>query len=193
MNLENFSWNNNSRKFKKDAHALFGASNYHWINYPIEKMVEIYSSSNAKKVGVELHEIAAGLIKHKIMQPNVQKTFNMYVNDSIMLAMKPEQQLYFSDFFFGTADAIGIMEGVLHIHDLKTGKTPAKMDQLMIYAAFFLLQYQLIPADFKDIELRIYQSDEIKEYHPSDDELIHLMDKIVVANDILEQVKANLD
>lgn len=191
MSLEHFSWNDNSRKFKKDSHALFGASRYHWIGYSMDKMIELYSSQNAKKLGVELHETAAMLIKHKIFLPDVKKTLNMYVNDSILLAMRPEQQLYYSDFFFGTADAIGIMDGVLHIHDLKTGKIQANIKQLLIYAAFFLLEYNLIPRDFEDIELRIYQNDDILVNHPSNDELVPLMDKIVMADEVLSKLKIN--
>ena len=31
---------------------------------------------------------------------------------------------------------------ILRIHDYKSGITPAKMDQLMIYAALFCLEYK---------------------------------------------------
>ena len=189
MILENFSWNDNSRSFKKDSHALFGASKYHWVNYSIDKMMEIYSSNNAKKLGTELHEMAAMLIKHKTLLPDERITLNMYVNDSIMLSLRPEQQLFVSEFFFGTADAIGIMDNVLYIHDLKTGKTPANMKQLYIYTAFFMLEYSLKPKNFKDICLRIYQDNSIIEDHPKTKDLVPILDKIKVADNLLQKMK----
>lgn len=192
MNLKNFSWNENSKKFKRDSHALFGASKYHWINYSIDKMLEVYSTNNAKRLGTELHAIAADLIKHKLMLENTNATLNQYVNDSIVANLRPEQQLYYSEFFYGTADAIGIMDGKLRIHDLKTGKVPANMKQLYIYAAFFMLEYGLIPKDFKDIELRIYQNNDALIEHPKNTDLVTLMDKIVTANNVLEQCQTNI-
>lgn len=185
MNLD-ITWNPN-RKFKKDAHALFGASKYHWINYDENKMLEVYNSNKAKKVGTELHEMAALLIKNKTMLPDVKKTLNQYVNDSILYDLRPEQQLYYSDYFFGTADAIGIIDGVLRIHDLKTGKTPTSMNQLIIYASFFFLEYGLLPTDFKDIELRIYQNNEIKIENPTTEDIVPVMDKIVTVDNIIRK------
>lgn len=70
--------------------------------------------------------------------------------------MSTEVVLYYSDRFFGTADSISFRNGVLRIHDLKTGKTPVHMDQLMVYAALFCLEYKIKPGDI-DFELRIYQ------------------------------------
>jgi hypothetical protein len=75
--------------------------------------------------------------------------------------MTPEQVLYYSDNCFGTADAISFRNGLLRIHDLKTGESPAKFDQLKIYAAIFCHEYQIPPGDI-DMEFRIYQMDEVK-------------------------------
>ena len=194
MNLNGFSWNDNSRKIPKDAHALFGASKYHWINYSEDKMIELYTNSQAKKIGTELHETARLLIKNKIKLPDVDKTLNMYVNDAIFYGMEPEKQLYYSDLFFGTADAISVEENeILRIHDLKTGKTPASMHQLEIYTAFFFLEYadQFIMEDFSDVELRIYQSDDIQTSHPSPDIIYPIMDKIVTVNKIIQRLKGD--
>lgn len=52
--------------------------------------------------------------------------------------MTPEQILYYSDRWFGTADSIAFDKNMLRIHDLKTGRRPAKMEQLMVYAALFV-------------------------------------------------------
>lgn len=186
---EDLLWHNNSKKFPKDAHALFGASKYNWINYSEEKMIKTYVNSQAKKVGTELHEMAALLIKNKTTLPKKKKTLNMYVNDSILLDLHPEQQLFYSDLFFGTADAIGVRDNVLYIHDLKTGESKTSEHQLEIYTAFFFLEYGFIPSDFDDIVLRIYQNDGIKETHPTADIIVPIMDKIVTVNDILQKMK----
>lgn len=189
MNSKIFYWHDNSRKFLKDSHALFGASKYSWVNYDEAKMIEAYNNNNMKKVGTELHAMACMLIKNKVRLPDVQKTINMYVNDAIFYDMRPEEQLYYSDLFFGTADAIALRENILRIHDLKTGVTKASMHQLEIYVAFFCLEYDFIPSDFDDIETRIYQNDEIMIHHPTTEEIVPIMDKIVTVNNIIQKLK----
>lgn len=189
MNSNNILWHDNTRKFPKDGHAMFGASNYHWLNYSIDKMIDYRNKEDAKRIGTEIHEMAALLIKHRTKLPEVTKTLNMYVNDSILLSLLPEVQLYYSPYFFGTADSIGIENGILHIHDLKTGKIKASMHQLEIYTAFFLLEYKLQPSDFKDIELRIYQNDEITISNPQSDVIVPIMDKIVTVNKIITNME----
>lgn len=191
MNSQNILWHDNSRKFMKDSHALFGASKHSWINYSEEKMIELYNNNKAKAIGTELHEMAMLLIKNKTKLPDVQRTLNMYVNDSIQLGLRPEQQLYVSKLFYGTADSIGIVNNVLHIHDLKTGKVKASIHQLEIYAAFFFLEYDMIPNDFRNIELRIYQNDEILTAHPKSDDIVPLMDKIKTVDKIIRNMEEN--
>jgi hypothetical protein len=139
-------------------HAYLGASKYHWINYDEDKLALAYNRFLAAQKGTELHEFAARCIKLGQKLPKSKKTLNMYVNDAIGYRMKPEQVLYYSDNCFGTADAISFKDGLLRIHDLKTGTTPAHIEQLMIYASLFCLEYKCKPSDI-DIELRLYQSD----------------------------------
>jgi hypothetical protein len=103
--------------------------------------------------------------------------------------LRPEEQLYYSQLFFGTADAIGVYDNVLHIHDLKTGKTQASMHQLEIYAAFFFLEYDLLPKDFKAVELRIYQNNEMIVEHPETDTIVPIMDKIVTVDAIIKKLE----
>lgn len=166
-------------KFPKDSHGLFSASNYHWLNYPIEKMLKIKAES-ATDIGTKMHHLACELISMKQLLPDVPKTLNMYVNDAILLNMTPEKQLYFSDDFKGTADAIVVdSDDVLRIHDLKTGVTKASLHQLEIYAALFCLDFGCVPSDFTDIELRIYQNNEIITGHPGVDVIVPIMDKMV--------------
>lgn len=183
------TWHDNSRKFQKDSHAIFGASKYSWIHYSEEKMIEAYNNSKAKKLGTELHELAAMLIKQKVPLPDEQHTLNMYVNDAIYLSLRPEEQLYYSQLFYGTADAIGMVDNVLHIHDLKTGKTIASMHQLEIYAALFFLEYELLPSEVDGIELRIYQNDDMKVSYPANDQIVPIMDKIVTTDKVIRKLE----
>lgn len=170
-------------------HAFLGASKYHWVNYDDDKLVDTYSKFLAVQRGTELHDIAAKLIKLGLKQPKSKKTFNMYVNDAIGYKMTPEQVLYYSDNCFGTADSISFRNGLLRIHDLKTGVTPAHMEQLMIYAALFCLEYKMKPSEI-EMELRIYQSDEIVVHNPEVDEIVPIVDKIVTFDKILTRIKS---
>lgn len=167
------------------THALFSASQYHWLNYDTEKMLEVYRNKQAIQEGTELHELASMLIKKRVRLPRSQKTLNLFVNDAIAYGMQSEQVLYYSDIFFGTADAISFSkEGrktgrpILRINDLKTGQTPAHMEQLIIYAALFCLEYHIIPGDI-DFELRIYQFNDVTFFNPTAEDIAPVMDKIV--------------
>lgn len=186
-------WNRHSRL--EGQHAFLGASKHSWINYTEEDLEKSYFSYLASKRGTELHELAASLISKKVRVEDTHETFNMYVNDAIELGMKPEQPLYFSENCFGTADAISYDEdrGYLRIHDLKTGMTPVKdksgrLPQLEIYAALFFLEYDL---DLRntDIELRVYQNNDILIEHPYIEDIAPIMDKIIAFDKMIEQIK----
>lgn len=169
-------------------HAFLGASKYHWINYTDEKLVETYRKFLAIQKGTELHEFAAMCIRLKQKLPRSKKTLNMYVNDAIGFRMTPEQPLYFSDNCYGTADTLSFDRDILRIHDLKTGATPAKMEQLLIYAALFCLEYKIKPGDIKTF-LRIYQSDEIFFMEPTAEDIAPIMDKIITFDRIIVKLK----
>ena len=62
------------------------------------------------------------------------------------------------------------------------------MEQLEIYAALFCLEYKKKPGDI-DMELRIYQNNEILIHHPSADDILPIMDKIVTFDKIIEKLK----
>ena len=93
--------------------------------------------------------------------------------------------------FSGTADAISFRNNFLRIHDLKTGKRPAHIEQLKIYAALFCLEYKIKPEDIQ-IELRIYQNDDIEIDEPTSDEINNIIDKIKHLDKILENVERRL-
>lgn len=169
-------------------HAFLGASKYHWINYDEEKVADAYASYLAKEKGTMLHDFAAQCIKLGQKLPRSNKTLNMYVNDAIGYKMTPEQILYYSDNCFGTADAISFRNRFLRIHDLKTGAIPAKMEQVMIYAALFCLEYREKPSAI-DMELRIYQSDDVLIHNPCAEEIEMIMDKIVSFDKVITKIK----
>lgn len=184
------NFNDHSRL--EGQHAFLGASQYHWINYTEEKVAERFSSFLATLKGAELHEFAATCIRLKQKLPRSEKTLNMYVNDAIGFKMKPEQVLYYSDNCFGTADSISFKNNFLRIHDLKTGVTPAKMEQLLIYAALFCLEYKIKPGSIK-IELRIYQNDNIEICNPEADDVLPIMDKIISFDKVINKIKSEED
>lgn len=170
-------------------HAFLGASKYHWINYDEAKLAESYANHLAKERGTKLHDFAAQCIKLGQKLPRSQKTLNMYVNDAIGFKMRPEQILYYSDNCFGTADAIAFNNKMLRIHDLKTGTIPAHMEQLFVYAALFCLEYRVKPSTI-DMELRIYQSDDILIHSPCADEIEPIMDKIVAFDKVISKIRS---
>lgn len=169
-------------------HAFLGASKYHWINYDTDKLVDSYSKFQATLNGTILHDFACQCITLGQKLPKSQKTLNMYVNDAIGFKMKPEQVLYYSDNCFGTADAIIFRNNLLRIHDLKTGVTRAHMEQLEIYAALFCLEYNKKPSDI-DMELRIYQNNEIIVHNPTVEDILPIMDKIITFDKIIDKMK----
>lgn len=159
-------------------HAFLSASKYSWTNYDDDKLDATYRTARAARRGTELHAFAHMAITLGIKQARTSKTLNMYVNDAIGFRMTSEQILYYSDNAFGTADTISFRKNLLRIHDLKNGVTPASMRQLEIYAAFFCLEYQVKPPTI-EMELRIYQNDEVVVHNPDPQVIIEIMDKIV--------------
>lgn len=158
-------------------HAFLSASKPHWTNYTDDKLVHTFRTAMAAKRGTDLHEYAMTAIRLRVKQSRTKQTINQYVNDAISWRMEPEVILFYSPISFGTVDAIGFTDNVLRIHDLKTGVIPAKMRQLLIYAALFCLEYEQKP-HLIEIILRIYQNDEVQELIADPDEVLHIMDKI---------------
>ena len=169
-------------------HAFLGASKYHWINYTDDKVADAYRSMVATQRGTVLHEFAAQCIRLGQKLPKSNATLNMYVNDAIGYKMRPEQILYYSNNCFGTADAISFRRDLLRIHDLKTGVTPAHMEQLEIYAALFCLEYNKKPGNI-GMELRIYQFDQIFYHKPEVDKIAHIMDRIITADEVITKIQ----
>lgn len=166
-------------------HAPFSASQSSWLRYDDNKVLDVYKNKRAKEIGTRLHSWAKETIDLGIKQPRSSKTLYAYVNDAIGFKMNTEVVLYYSDYFFGTADAISFRNNILRIHDLKTGNS-GHMEQLEIYAALFCLEYRIKPGDIK-IELRLYKNDEVIVHTPTAEDILPIMDKIVSFNKLLEQ------
>ena len=180
--------NFNKHSNLEGQHAFLGASKYHWINYDEGKVADSYAKFLATQRGTIYHDFAARCITLGEKLPKSNKTLNKYVNDAIGYKMTPEQILYYSDNCFGTADAISFRNDLLRIHDLKTGVIPAHIEQLEIYAALFCLEYAVKPGDI-DMELRLYQNDDITFFNPTADDILPIMDKIVTFDKIINHIK----
>lgn len=121
------------------------------------------------------------------MSKDVFLTVQSYINDCIGYCMTPEQKLVYDPiYFYGTADAICFRDDILRIFDLKTGKLQAHMDQLLVYVAFFCLEYKINPEDLKLIDLRIYQDNTIAGDSPTAEEIREIMNKIQHSKEILD-------
>jgi hypothetical protein len=111
--------------------------------------------------------------------------------------MAIEQALVYSENAFGTADAIWFGENpdkessfknLLRIFDLKNGDTRSSKSQLECYAALFCLEYKIRPMDI-EYDLRIYQNDEIQEFETDPEDIVYIMDRYIVANQLIESMK----
>lgn len=169
-------------------HAFLSASKYHWINYSDEKLDTAYLKHKAAQRGTELHALAHECIRLGVKLPKTKNTLNLYVNDAIGFKMTCEQMLFYSENCFGTADTISFRKNTLRIHDLKTGVSPASMRQLEIYTALFCLEYKFKPSTI-DVELRLYQNDEVFVNKPLLEDITRIMDTIIRFDKRIEKIK----
>ena len=172
----------------RGLHASFSPSQPSWLRYDDDKAMEVYTNRKASELGTKLHEWAKETIDLGIKQPRSKKTIYAYVNDAIGFKMDTEVVLFYSERFFGTADAICFRNNVLRIHDLKTGKGPVHIEQLMVYAALFCLEYRVKPGEI-EMELRSYQNDEILYHKPTAEDILPIMDKIVHLDKMLAKME----
>lgn len=175
---------NNHSNFE-GLHAFLSASKYHWLGYSDEKLITVWKNSLAKERGTKLHDLAKRHIELGVKMPRTKKSLDAFVNDAIGFRMKPEVLLLYSPNCFGTADAIGFDNDFLRIHDLKTGESAASMVQLRVYAALFCLEYHKEPNRI-EIELRIYQNDEVFYETPDPTEIRKIMDTIIRFDNLIK-------
>ena len=171
-------------------HAFLSPSNYHWMNYNDQKLQARYIAAMAAKRGTDLHNLAHEAIRLGVKLSRGNQALSTYVNDAIGYRMVCDQPLYYSENCFGSADTICFRRNKLRIHDLKTGISPTSEHQLEVYAALFCLEYSVNPFDI-EIELRIYQRDEIRVFEPYPETILAIMDKIVEFDQQIEAMKAS--
>lgn len=194
-------WNDHHQLEGK--HAFLGASNFHWTNWNDETFENRYYGQFSTVIGTAIHALAhdcivsrTKLTKHDThliditlyhayvpkdaYDPNlILNNLIPFVNDALGFHMSSEILLYYNAYCFGTCDTISFDEKnkLLRIHDLKTGTTPTHIEQLLIYAALFCLEYHKNPHQF-NTELRIYQNFDILIANPTPEEIDHYMDLI---------------
>ena len=173
------------------THAFLSPSKHHWLNYTPEKLVLTYENYKKVSLGTKYHKLAEELITLAVRLPNTAATFNSFVNDAIGFKMRAELVLFHSYNAYGTVDAISFFDGVLRIHDLKTGNSPGNMNQLLIYAGLFILDYVVDPREIKEIYLRIYQNEEVLEHQPSVEDIVDITNRIKAADKIIEALNVN--
>ena len=212
------NWNLHSNL--KGAHALFSPSSVHWLNYSVDEnaydvIFAKYKAQYATLIGTTLHEYAEKRIRYCLRMYKTDKNNVMmylldkgipssvidmdflfenlfhYVNDAIGFRMEPEVILYYSENCFGTTDAIYFRNKELRIHDYKSGQSPTHIEQPLIYAALFCLEYNVKPETI-DMELRIYQNDEVRIENPDPEKIREIMDKIVEFDMELDKLKEDL-
>lgn len=180
----------NTHRNLEGLHAVFSPSQSSWLRYDDEKALEVYSNRKAAQMGTRLHQWAKETIDLKIKQPRSKNTLSAYVNDAIGFKMDTEVVLFYSQRFFGTADAISFRNGTLRIHDLKTGsvgKIESHIEQLEIYAALFCLEYKVKPYEI-EIELRVYKNDDVICHEPDPEKIVAIMEQIIRLDTLLEKM-----
>lgn len=180
----------NAHSELRDKHAFLSPSNYHWINYDDQKLESRFIAAMSAKRGTDLHNLAHDAIRLGVKLARTNRALATYVNDAIGYKMNCEQPLFYSENCFGTADTIAFRRGKLRVHDLKTGIVPRYETQLEIYAALFCLEYSINPYDI-EIELRIYQREEIRVFTPHPERIADIMEKIVIFDQQIEAMKAS--
>jgi hypothetical protein len=169
-------------------HAFLSPSSYHWLNYDDQKLEARFHTVMGARRGSDIHAFAHEAIRLGIKLSKSNQALSTYVNDGIGYKMSCEQVLYYSNNCFGTADTISFRRNKLRIHDLKTGITASSEKQLEVYAAIFCLEYGVSPLDV-EIELRIYQRDEIRIFEPVPELILDIMEKIVEFDRQIESIK----
>lgn len=180
-------------------HALLSPSSSAWLRYDEQQLHARSHSWKAARRGSDIHDHAHESIRLGIYlgEPTPEDVeadrgnppaLYAYVADGIDLGMSCEVPLYYSEHCFGHADTLSFDGEILRIHDLKTGITPSKMEQLKVYAALFCLEYGVSPAEIQ-IELRIYQRKEMLVDQPEPYDIEDIMTRIVRMDMYLESLK----
>lgn len=168
------------------AHAFLSPSGYHWVNYTPDRLRERWTAAQAGAYGIMQHEYAKKEIDAGRLSDR-SDIIGLYINDCIANKMTTEQMLFYSENCFGTADAISLRYRHLRIFDLKTGVTPGSVHQLEVYVALFCLEYKFDPYKL-EMELRIYQGNEVAIFDADPDDISFIMEKIKEFDTLIQQI-----
>lgn len=175
------------------SHAFLSPSNYHWLNYDEDKLIERLRTAEAAALGTRLHAWAAEAILLGRRQPEDGDVLCAYINDALEYGMTPEQTLFYSFNCYGTADTIGFepyiehdrFAGFLRIHDYKSGVSSTSEKQLYVYSGIFCHEYGFKPFEI-DGELRIYQGENVRCFELDRAILARVYDKIQTSDITIE-------
>lgn len=210
------TWNMHSNLIGK--HALFNPSGVTWLNYSteedgLEQIFQRYRAQYATLIGTTMHEYAEKRIRYRLRMTKSDKNSVLmylldkgipisvidmdymfdnlyhYVNDAIGFRMDPEVILFYSDNCYGTTDAIYYRNKELRIHDYKSGRSVPHIEQPLIYAGLFCLEYGVKPKEITT-NLRIYHAEEVLESTPEPEQIESVMTQIIALDKIVDKWKA---
>jgi hypothetical protein len=168
--------------------AAIGTAIHEKAEFRINNKLRIRNKTHAADLILE--KLVEAKIPRAIIEPGeFAETFMAYVNDAIGYDMFAEVPVGISDEAFGTIDAMSFnyKTKLLRIHDLKTGRVPAKIEQLVEYVAYFCIEYKLKPGEIST-ELRIYQSGEIITVTPTAPDILPFMERIKRGDNIMKRL-----
>jgi len=177
-----------------------GSLIHKWAFYKIESRSRVTSARDAarslrdyifQKYYIEERRVLASEGKRLLkvlskLPKEVLETVCDYINDAIGFRMTAEVIVAISDLMFGTSDAIIFNGKMLRVHDLKTGSTAAKIEQLLSYDAIFCYEYNINPFEIEH-EVRIYQNGDILVSNPTGEIIQPIVDKLIVCEQIANE------
>lgn len=154
-----------------------------------KKLIRVMLLTYEGRIEPETQNLIPSIPPEAYNVSSIAENFVNFVNDAIGFMMKVEVPLWHSEYAFGKPDAIIFdnRKKLLRIHDLKTGSTPAKFDQLEVYAAFYCLDYDIRPSDIS-FEFRIYQGGEILVEKPDADVIVPIMESAKWHTDLITEL-----
>ena len=188
---------------KNKYRAEIGTEIHEWASHQIILSSKVSGIKEVEK-GVKTHiyekymekyskcydpEFGTLLLKHLHYIPGEAfLTTKQFINDSIGFRMESEKRLTVSSMIYGTADAVRYYtkENLLRVSDLKTGKRPAKIEQVFIYAALYCYEYNLKPLN-TNFEARIYQNGEIFIEQPSGEDINDIFMNILHKDEVAKK------
>lgn len=188
---------------KNKYRAEIGTEIHEWASHQIILSSKVSGIKEVEK-GVKTHiyekymekyskcydpEFGTLLLKHlHYISGEAFLTTKQFVNDSIGFRMESEKRLTVSNMIYGTADAVRYYtkENLLRVSDLKTGKRPAKIEQVFIYAALYCYEYNLKPLN-TNFEARIYQNGEIFIEQPSGEDINDIFMNILHKDEVAKK------